>query len=225
VLYGDINYLDEKISDGIKIELWFNTRLFELMSGFPSYYNGPIGNKNYRILFRNYYNNNVQKMTYTVGCVPITYDAIQVSQEISTLSLLNPVASIVFTSSYIPILSTNISPPKFFYDSGGLSSTGNNAGVFNILTDFEVPFSATNQYRGQVDYVPGTEYRLLDMNSLTNLNRVDINVYWKTQYGEYIPFKLEAGCTSHLKNNVQAQKNLYGSIKILFKFKNIFSKN
>jgi hypothetical protein len=56
-----------------------------------------------------------------------------------------------------------------------------------------------NQYRPTIDYNPGTEYRLLDMNSLTNLNRVDINVYWKTQYGEYIPFKLEAGCTSHIK--------------------------
>jgi hypothetical protein len=67
VIYGDIAYLDESITSNLKIELWFNTRLFELMSGFPAFYNGPSGNKNYRILFRNYYNNNVQQINYSVG--------------------------------------------------------------------------------------------------------------------------------------------------------------
>jgi hypothetical protein len=125
---------------------------------------------------------------------------------------LNPVASIVFTSSYIPVQSTNISPAKVFNDTS-LSSVGNNNAVFNIITDFEVPYSATNQYRPTIDYNPGAEYRLLDMNALASLNRVDINVYWKTQYGEYIPFKLEAGCTSHMKIMFRRQEILSGSLE------------
>jgi hypothetical protein len=35
-----------------------------------------------------------------------------------------------------------------------LSNGGNNTGVFNIITDFEVPYSATNQYRPTIDYNP-----------------------------------------------------------------------
>jgi hypothetical protein len=139
VLYGALDYFSETITDGIKFELWFNTRLFELMSGFPAYNNGPVGNKNYRILFNNYYNTNVQSIKSTIP----DYQAIQVFQEICTLPMFNPVASIVFTSTYIPIQSTNISPAKVFNDSSGLLSNGNNAGLFNIMTDFEVPYSAT----------------------------------------------------------------------------------
>jgi hypothetical protein len=39
-------------------------------------------------------------------------------------------------------------------------------------------------------YSPTAEYRLIDMNSCRNLNRVDIIVYWKDKFGNMHPFEL-----------------------------------
>jgi hypothetical protein len=203
IIYANVNYFSESIAGGSqKIELWFNTRLFELMSGFPVYNAGSTGNQNYRILFNNNYNTNVQQISYTNTQTNalVQYGALQVFQEISTLPMWNPIASIVFSSSMLPVLPTSITPPKVFNDTSQiLSSVGNNSGLISMLTDFEVPYSPTNQYRPTIDYNPGTEYRLLDMNPVTNLNRVDIQVYWKTMLGELIPMKIQPGCTAHVK--------------------------
>jgi hypothetical protein len=203
IIYGNLSYFSESIVGGAqKIELWFNTRLFELMSAFPSYNAGSSGNQNFRILFNNNFNTNVQQINYTnpVTSAAVQYSALQVFQEICTLSMFNPICSIVFASSFLPVLPTSITPPKVFNDTSlALSSNGNNGGLISMLTDFEVPYSETNQYRPTIDYNPGTEYRLLDMNPVMNLNRVDILVYWKTTFGELIPMKLQPGCSGHVK--------------------------
>ena len=47
-----------------------------------------------------------------------------------------------------------------------------------------------------VIYIPSAEYRLIDMNSYTNLNRVDIIVYWKDTFGNIHPFELSPGNTA-----------------------------
>ena len=55
-----------------------------------------------------------------------------------------------------------------------------------------------NQYRPNILYNPGAEYRLLDMNSLMNLNRVDLMVFWKDVFGNMHPFELLPGCSAHV---------------------------
>ena len=114
----------------------------------------------------------------------------------------------------IPVVPTNTSPAKTYSDvwSTNLISTGNNSNLTNIITDFEIPISETNQYRPVIFYNPTAEYRLVDMHSTLNLNRVDITVFWKTHFGEFIPLRLPAGCSAHIKimfrhrlfNNVSA---------------------
>ncbi len=92
------------------------------------------GTKKYRILFVDNYDTNVQQISYTDSTnTVVQYSAIQVFQEISTINMWNPVASIVFTSSMLPVQSTNISPPKVYNDSN-ISSTGNNAGFFFLTS-------------------------------------------------------------------------------------------
>ena len=101
----------------------------------------------------------------------------------------NPIASIVFCTGVLPIVSTNTSPPLTYEDTSNnnLSSTGNNSNLTNIISDFEIPVSDTNQYRPIIVYNPSAEYRLIDMHSSMNLNKVDISLSWKTHFGEYIP--------------------------------------
>ena len=78
-------------------------------------------------------------------------------------------------------------------------SSGNNSNLTNILTDFEISVTETNQYRPFISYTPQREYRLIDMNSITNLNKIDLLAFWKTHYGELIPLKLPPGCAAHMK--------------------------
>ena len=50
-----------------------------------------------------------------------------------------------------------------------------------------------------VVYNPSAEYRLIDMNSCMNLNRVDIIVYWKDNSGNLHPFELNPGNAASAK--------------------------
>jgi hypothetical protein len=50
-----------------------------------------------------------------------------------------------------------------------------------------------------VVYNPGAEYRLIDMHSCMNLNKVDIIVYWKDTFGNIHPFELQPGCSANVK--------------------------
>ncbi len=116
----------------------------------------------------------------------------------SSIALWNPVSSIVFASSLLPIVPTQTSAPK---NLGGnnLVSGGNNSNLLPTLSDFSIAVDANNQYRPMVEYNPGAEYRLIDMNSTMNLNRIDIIVYWKDRHGTLHPFNLQPGCSASVK--------------------------
>ena len=114
----------------------------------------------------------------------MTIEVLQAHQEMTSIALWNPVASIVFASSMLPIIPTQTSVPKNLgSQSANLVSGGNNSNLLPILSDFAIAVDATNQYRPMVEYNPSAEYRLIGMNSTTNLNRIDIIVYWKDRWG------------------------------------------
>jgi hypothetical protein len=127
-------------------------------------------------------------------------DVLQAHQEMTSIALWNPVASIVFASSLLPIIPTQTSAPKDIgSQSNNLTSGGNNSNLLPILSDFSIAVDGNNQYRPMVEYNPGAEYRLIDMNSTTNLNRLDIIVYWKDRFGGLHPFQLQPGCAASVK--------------------------
>lgn len=188
-LYAAQHIFDPAYPNSKGFEIYFNTRLYQLLSTFPSKFVGNAGQKNYRLVMNN---NNISRAR--------TVPAVMVLQEISTVAIWNPIASIVFCTSLIPIQPSNTSPPKLFGDNNtNLVSSGNNSNLTNILTDFEISVTETNQYRPFISYTPQSEYRLIDMNSITNLNKIDLLAFWKTHYGELIPLKLPPGCAAHMK--------------------------
>ena len=128
--------------------------------------------------------------------------------EVSSIDAWNPVASIVFTSNTLPIVPSQTSPAKLYNSSSnGLSSSGV-ANITNIISDFEIPISASNQYRSEISYVPQGEYRLIDMYSNQDIFKLDLHVYWKNRSGDLIPLLLEPGCSA--------------SVKILFRSKRFY---
>ena len=205
---------DPTVPSAARLKCIFNDRLYELFASLPfRLINNPINAASlqtlggracpwYSIRFIDRYNNKsiVKIPDPTDSTKTISINILQANQEMTSIALWNPVASIVFASSMLPIIPTQTSAPKNIgLQSTNLISGGNNSNLLPVLSDFAIAVDATNQYRPMVEYNPGAEYRLIDMNSTTNLNRLDIIVYWKDRWGGVYPFQLQPGCAASVK--------------------------
>jgi hypothetical protein len=195
---------------GTFIFMYFNNPLSTLFSSFPYQFPnvGPDSTRYSYVVF----NTNAGAGLYvvssfsTAGAITAQYTAIQVYQDHQTASLMNPIQSIVFTSTILPVIMENVGAPLILNGtSSNQISIGSTANVFPVVTDFIVPFSATSGYVPDISYVPSGEYRLVDLYGESPANQVDIQIYWKDQYGLIHPFLLGSGCS--------------GSIKIMFRRK------
>jgi hypothetical protein len=146
----------------------------------------PVGSSNYRHLFE--------------GITLI------VKSEITGCDLWSPVASIVFTTSLIPIVSNQLSSPVI-YKNGIIGNVNQSANFAQVITDF---ISSEQGMRPNILYNPTAEYRRVQLYGNAPLTNFDISVFWKSKYGEFIPFLLTPGASA--------------SIKILFEKKSIKSK-
>ena len=207
ILHADILWFDEVIP--IKrnvnpIEIYFNERLYDLFVGLQYSYRSAIGNENYKLRVK-YNNSNAVDKKIVVGPDPstgtetikVTY--VQMYQEISSIALWSPVASIIFATALLPVMATQTSLPKDLGRDNNINSYGNNSNLLSAISDFSIAVDSNNQYRPMVVYNPGAEYRLIDMHSCMNLNKVDIIVYWKDTFGNIHPFELQPGCSANVK--------------------------
>lgn len=145
------------------------------------------------------------------GTITPQYTAIQVYQDHQTASLMNPVQSISFTSTLLPVTMENVGQPLILNGSApnNLITLGSTANIFPIVTDFIVPFSAINTYVPDITYVPSGEYRLVDLYGTSPCNQLDIQVFWRDVYGLLHPFFLGSGCSGSLK--IMFRKKIYNN--------------
>lgn len=180
-------------SYGTTYQFFVNNQLQTLLDSFQFNYtniNSLYGNQ-WQLLYSN--QNYLNNVTLNSVAYWVMY------QESTTIPLLNPIQSLIFTCSFLPIVASLTAPPKVFGADASLFSTGNNANITPIITDFEVNLSNTDTYKEIVVYNPTAEYRLIDMQSSYPVNQIDISVYWKDIYGVLHPFKLNSGCTCSIK--------------------------
>jgi len=203
---ADVSLVSDTARDPVKI--YFNTRLYELITTFPATFMGNATDANYQLIFMNNHDINVKPIyqpSQSGKCNVVLYQAIQLFQEISTIAMWSPISSIVFTTSLLPIKATNTSPPHIFNDaSSSLNSVNTlvSAGspdLSMVLTDFVVALTENNQYRPSINYNVGAEYRLVDLYSMPNLNRIDIMVFWRAWTGQMVPLHLLPGCQATIK--------------------------
>jgi len=162
----------------------------QLFAGIPSTFKTYNGELNYQINIANNSNNTRQVSENYLGATS-AHTFIQVFQEVSSVGLWNPVSSIVFTSNTLPIVSTETSAPQVYNSqSDGMTSSGA-PNIANILTDFEIPISSTNQYRPEISYTPAGEYRWVDLNNSFILTKLDLHVFWRDRWGNLNPFLLQ----------------------------------
>ena len=95
----------------------------------------------------------------------------------------------------LPICPSQTSTPTVITNqSDNLSSTGDNANLdehtLRLRDSDQGGESVSDRY---ILYAPTSEYRLIDMFSGSNLNRINIQVFWKDQFGNLNPFLSHRG--------------------------------
>jgi hypothetical protein len=195
VLYAETNFYKQDQLQPILI--YFNSRLHELFVGLRNTFMTYEGNKNYKMTVLDPRGTSMRLVKLANGT---TYTFIQSQQEICSISLWNPVASIVFCSSLLPVVPTQTAKPNVISNqTNNFSSGGDNSNLTNILSDFEIAVDASNQYRPFILYAPGAEYRLIDLFSGNDLNRLNIQVFWKDHFGNLNPLFVPPGCAARMK--------------------------
>ena len=184
------------------VQIYFNAPLFNLFSSFPAQlkgYNATFG-RTYQILVSNFGGSNV--ISYPVSGDPTAspataYYFTQVFQEYTTVQNWCPVSAIVFTTSTIPIVPSQLSSPLIFAEGNILSNTsGNNSNFQLVLTDLE---SGELCYKPNLQYSPTAEYRRISMTGTSPLSNIQVSVFWRNRLGNLIPFLLGSGSSATVK--------------------------
>lgn len=192
-LNADVLAFDRSLAN--PINLFCNAPLYTLLSSFQfiKYGYGPSiqAGKNFQFIIYN--NNDTNILNLPTG------NFIQMYQEGSTVALMNPISSISFFSSLVPVVQENVSVPRIFGTDTNLLNIGNNSNIASVITDFEVSVSPDNRYQPNISYSPQGEYRLIDLYGTSPLSSLDLRVSWKDQFGGLHPLYLGAGCSANLK--------------------------
>ena len=170
------------------ISLYMNNALYQLFSSLPMKINSTSSTNglNYQISTSNYGNANTENVS--------DYTAQLLIQEYSTISVWNPVMSMVFTSNTMPIVCEQLSAPLIYLNGITIQST-NNSNIANIITDFEANDAI---YKPLLVYQP-TIYRYKELIGNSPLSFIDISCFWNSRSGNLIPFYLNAGCSASIK--------------------------
>jgi len=192
ILNADILGYNATVANNI--DIYFNRALYQSFNSFPIYIeaqNATLG-RNFQIQTNTFGNTNVVGFPFYLP----TYNVIQVFQEYSTISLWTPVKSIVFCSSTLPIVATQVSAPIEIVNGNIIGNNGNNSNQSPIITDF---LADGGIYKPQLIYEPTAQYRLVSMTGNRPIYTIDINVYWKDVFCNLNPFRLSAGSSASIK--------------------------
>ena len=176
------------------ISIYMNSPMYNLFSTFPAIvqsYTNVLNGKNVLLTIFNNNNTNILNLP--------TYNVIQTYQEGSTIAMMNPISSIVFTTALLPIVPENVAIPKVYNSDASIVNSGNNANIANVISDFVVPISALNQYKPNIVYTPTSEYRLIIMTGNSPVSAIQISVFWKDNFAGLHPIFLNSGCSASLK--------------------------
>lgn len=192
-LVGDSAFYNSNA--GTHIRIYFNRALYGLLSSFGAYRNS-ITNVNQNIyqirLTGEKGTNLVTNANWGAGITFIDYP-----QEYSTLANFNPISSILFTTTQLPIVANHLSAPLSFYNNRLISDSNKNSLTAQIITDLSN--NDDFSYKPNLLYAPSAEYRRISLASNRPINNIDIKVSWMDRFGNIKPFYLWSGGKASIK--------------------------
>lgn len=109
-------------------------------------------------------------------------------------TLWSPVASIVFTSTLLPVKNEYTASPLVLGNNNIIGSTSSSAAFQPIISDFVIDqqYEKAHGWRDFCLYEPTAEYRMVAMTaSHDEIRNIDIQVFWKYRLtGELIPLSM-----------------------------------
>lgn len=218
--------------------LFFNEPLMNLLSGFTSVYYGntferPLiprcgdaqtlllaGSRpylfNYFVQPINYHGINVVTTINKTVDPPTKTNFYMTTSEYSPVPLWNPIQSVVFSTTLLPVvtsLTTAALPFNVYNGSNTNQSVGNNAQIQNMLSDIQVGLTSGSEYKPTILYIPAGEYRLIDLNGTTGIRTASFSVSWKTKYNQVVPFRLGAQCGANMKILFRRKRMYVGNVE------------
>ena len=125
------------------------------------------------------------------------------TQEFPSTSGWSPVDALVVTTSQVPIVAEQTTPPSLV----GASDTGFNRGVSEaafqpILADIARPeVNGAEDWRQDFVYEPSAEYRMISLTAQTSpVSSVDLQVWWRNRLDDALyPLRLTNGSSFSVK--------------------------
>ena len=110
--------------------------------------------------------------------------------------LLSNLRRIIVTSSSLPIVPENVATNT---STGGTANSSGVSATSPILADFVPQFALSGDIRSTVYYVPRAQYRLVNMQSDTPLNRIQLSFSWQSTDGTIYPIQLARNAIAEAK--------------------------
>jgi hypothetical protein len=186
-----------------KIEFYMNTPMYNLFTSYSAFFQGwdVVNGKNFLIDIFVYGGGLNRLIVADWGLTPTDNIALQMYQEYASL-LVNGgcVKSIVFLSGTIPVNQSLQSTPQIFNNYGVTNTTGYNAKIEPVLTDFQIQDLTTGyEYKPTIRYTPSAEYRFFDLFGNQALTNLDISVYFRDRLGFLRPIVLTSNSVCNIK--------------------------
>ena len=121
------------------------------------------------------------------------------AQDYPTTGLWCPIQAIVMTTALMPVMPELTGTPQIYGVTGSAFNQGDNNNLLNIIADIEIPLIRGDEYKPMIFYEPKAEYRLIDLQSNSPINSIELNIYWRDQYGSLHTFLLDTGNQANLK--------------------------
>jgi hypothetical protein len=122
-----------------------------------------------------------------VPSIPPIYNVF--TQEYKSIQLWSSLRKIFITSGTIPI-GYEFEPPVASPTNPGITFNSSSNPSLPILTDFIPLINDIGESRSIAYYIPSPQYRLIDMISDTNIQNIDLNIYWQDKLGNTYPLDI-----------------------------------
>jgi len=177
------------INPTVSWKIYTNEPLYQLLQGMESLYN-----LKYQLLvIPNPDASNIVPQYDSLSTLIQTVNYIQMTTEFSSSFLWNPVVSIVFTSPYFYIVQEIEGKP--FISGINPNPPVNNANVLNIIYEYFLGRRADPV----VSNFPKAEYRLTGVFGIQPESEMNIETYWKDEFGVLHRFFIEQGAGMNMK--------------------------